>query len=147
MPRALVDTSVLFAAAYQRDAHHEAALPILQGFDDGTLPEPVVIDHVLAETLNGLTARVGHEAAVEYLERLEANSRFHLATPRAEAVAMAKGVFRETPALSYVDAWVVTQLRRADLEYLYAFDADFDRIDGLTRLLTATNPYDPEQGS
>ncbi len=41
MPRALVDTSVLFAAVYQRDSAHADALPILRGTDDGSLPEAV----------------------------------------------------------------------------------------------------------
>ncbi len=30
-----------------------------------------------------------------------------------------------------------------DIDYLYAFDDDFDRIDDITRLETATNPSDP----
>lgn len=53
MPRALLDTSVLFGAAYRRDSRHADALPILRGVDSGTLPEAVVLDYVLAETLNG----------------------------------------------------------------------------------------------
>jgi len=36
MPRALVDTSVLFAAAYRRDAAHDDALPVLEGIDAAT---------------------------------------------------------------------------------------------------------------
>jgi len=45
MPRALVDTTVLFAAAYRRDGAHDDALPILRGIDTGTLPEAVVLDY------------------------------------------------------------------------------------------------------
>ena len=37
MPRALVDTTVLFAAAYRHDGAHDDAFPILHGVDDGTL--------------------------------------------------------------------------------------------------------------
>lgn len=61
MPRPLLDTSVLFAAAYRRDSAHDDALPILRGIDDGSLPEGVVLDYVLAETLNGLTTHAGHD--------------------------------------------------------------------------------------
>ena len=78
MPRALIDTTVLFAAAYQRDSSHDAALPVLQGIDNGTLPEAVILDYVLAETLNGLTTHAGHDAAVDLLDRIEENARFHL---------------------------------------------------------------------
>jgi len=78
MPRALIDTTVLFAAAYTRDSSHDAALPMLRGIDDGTLPEAVVLDYVLAETLNGLTTHAGHDAAVDLLDRIEENARFHI---------------------------------------------------------------------
>lgn len=45
MPRALVDTSVLFAAAYRRDSAHGDALPILKGIDTADLPEAVILDY------------------------------------------------------------------------------------------------------
>lgn len=35
MPRALTDTTVLFAAAYRRDGAQDDALPILRGIDGG----------------------------------------------------------------------------------------------------------------
>jgi predicted nucleic acid-binding protein len=44
MPRALVDTTVLFAAAHRRDNAHENALSILRGIDTTDLPEVVVLD-------------------------------------------------------------------------------------------------------
>jgi len=77
MPRALVDTTVLFAGVYRRDSAHDDALPILRGIDDGSLPEAVVLNYVLAESLNGLTTHAGHEAAVDLLDRIEENARFY----------------------------------------------------------------------
>ncbi|ELY89143.1 PilT protein domain protein [Natrialba hulunbeirensis JCM 10989] len=143
MPHAVVDTSVLFAASYRRDASHEEALPILQGIDDQSLPEAVVLDYVLAETLNGLTTHAGHDAAVDFLDRVEENARFHIDTLRPDERATAKSVFRTDDALSFVDSCLVAYLESNELEYLYAFDDDFDRIDEIARLTTPTNPYDP----
>jgi hypothetical protein len=144
MARALLDTSVLFAAAYRRDETHERARPILTGVDDGRLPEAVVLDYVLAETLNGLTTHAGHEAAVDLLDRIEANTRFHVDSLSADGFSTGKALFRQHAPLSLVDACIVAHLRTAGLEYLYAFDDDFDAADGLTRLTTPTNPYEPE---
>jgi len=90
MPRALIDTTVLFAAAYTRDSSHDAALPMLRGIDDGTLPEAVVLDYVLAETLNGLTTHAGHDAAVDLLDRIEENARFHIDSLNTDAFATGK---------------------------------------------------------
>lgn len=143
MPRALIDTSVLFAAAYERDSSHDAALPVLRGIDDGTLPEIVVIDYVLAETLNGLTTYAGHTAAVDLLDRVEENARFHIDTLTTDAVATGKALFRQHESFSFVDASIVAYLQTEELEYLYAFDSDFDAAENVYRLDTPMNPYDP----
>lgn len=144
MPRALFDTTVLFAAAYSSDNAHDEALPILSGIDNGTLPEAVVLDYVLAETLNGLSTYAGHQAAVDFLNRLEANARFHIDSLTTDAFATAKGFFREYEQLSFVDAAIVSYMQTEGLGYLYAFDDDFDAIADVFRLTTATNPYQPD---
>jgi len=143
MPRALVDTSVLFAAVYKRDQLHDTALPVLRGIDDGTLPEAVVLDSVLAETLNGLTTHAGHDAAVDLLDRIEENTRFHVDSLNVNAFATGKALFRRHEPLSFVDACIVAYIETEDLDYLYAFDDDFDAAADICRLDTPTNPYDP----
>lgn len=144
MPRALVDTTVLFAAAYRRDSTHEDALPIVQGIDTATLPEAVVLDYVLAETLNGLTTHAGHEAASDFLDRIEENTRFHIESLTSDAFATAKGLFRQYEQFSFVDACLVAYMQAEGLGYLYAFDDDFDAAEDVYRLDTPTNPYQPE---
>jgi len=144
MPRALVDTTVLFAAAYRRDTAHDDALPILQGIDAGHLPEAVVLDYVLAETLNGLLTHAGHDAAVDFLDRVEENARYHVRSLTADAFATAKGLFRQYDQFSLVDACLVAYMQTEGTGYLYAFDDDFDAAGDVSRLDTATNPYQPE---
>jgi predicted nucleic acid-binding protein len=144
MPRALLDTSVLFAAAYRRDAAHVEALPILRSVDDGSLPEAVVLEYVLAETLNGLGSHAGHDAAVEFLDRIEENARFHVAALGGDGFALGKSFFRRQRSLSLIDACIVAYLQINDLEYLYAFDDDFDAISGVRRLTTPSNPFELE---
>lgn len=144
MPRALVDTTVLFAATYRRDSAHEDALPILRGIDTADLPEAVILDYVLAETLNGLTTHAGHDAAIDFLDRVEENTRFHLDSLTSDAFATAKALFRQFERFSFVDACIVAYMQVEGLGYLYAFDDDFDAAEDVYRLDTATNPYQPE---
>lgn len=144
MPRALIDTTVLFAAAYRRDSAHEAALPILRGIDTGTLPEAVLLEYVLAETLNGLTTHAGHDSAVDFLDRVEENARFHIDSLSADEFATAKALFRQYERFSFVDASLVAYMQAEGLGYLYAFDDDFDAVPEVYRLDIATNPYQPE---
>ncbi|PSQ28061.1 VapC toxin family PIN domain ribonuclease [Halobacteriales archaeon SW_10_68_16] len=143
MARALIDTTVLFAAAYRRDGNHADALPILQGIDDGSLPDTVVLDYILGETLNGLTTHAGHEAAVDFLDRIEGNTRFHVESLDANTFAAGKSLFRERRRLSFVDACLVVYAQAEEIRYLYALDDDFDGFDDVSRLETTTNPYDP----
>lgn len=145
MTRALFDSSVLFGAVNTRDANHDDALRLLKGVDAGTLPDAVVIEGVLAETLNGIHGRVSHEAAVDFLDRLEANTRFHIERSNTETVASAKALFRARDRLSFVDALIVAHARTASIEYVFSFDDDFDGLDGVTRLDTAENPYEPDE--
>jgi len=144
MQHALVDTSVLFGAAYRRDARHADGLEILQGIDQGALPEGVILEYVLAETLNGLSVHAGHEASVDFLERIETNSRFRVEPVSADAFASAKEQFKRHAGYSFVDALVVAHARTSGVEYLYAFDDDFDRSDSVHRLDVPANPYEPE---
>ncbi len=143
MPRALLDTTVLFAAAYRRDREHGTALPILQGIDEGSLSEAVVLDHVLAETLNGLLTHAGHNAAVDLLDRIEENPRFHVESLNSDAFAMGKELFRRHEPFSFVDACIVSYMYTEGLAYLYSFDDDFDAAEDVYRLDTVTNPYEP----
>ncbi len=143
MPRALVDTTVLFAATYQRDSAHATGLPILKGIDDGALPEAVLLEYVLAETLNGLTTHAGHDAAVDVLDRIEENTRFHIESLTTDEFATAKALFRQYERLSFVDSCIVAYMDGEGLDYLYAFDDDFDAAEEIVRLDTATNPYQP----
>jgi hypothetical protein len=144
MPRALVDTTVLFAAAYRHDGAHDDALPILRGIDTADLPEAVVLDYVLAETLNGLTTHAGHDAATDFLDRIEENTRFHIDSLTGDAFATAKALFRQYEQFSFVDACIVAYMQTEGLGSLYAFDDDFDAAEDVYRLDTAANPYQPE---
>lgn len=144
MATAVLDTTVLYAAADASDARHEDALPILRGVDAGTLPIGAVVDFVLAETLNGIVRNVSHDSAVDYLDRIETNDRFDLVRPNAEAFSRGKATFRRYDRLSLVDGLVVGHMRERGIEFLYSFDAGFDGVESVTRLSTASNPYSPE---
>jgi predicted nucleic acid-binding protein len=142
MPEAVVDTTVLFAAAYPRDTRHEEGFELLRAFDGGNLPEAVVIDYVLAETLNGLNERAGSELATDFLTRLEESGMFHVRNTTTGLFADAKAVFRRYEKLSFVDAVIIAYMRDTDLDYLYSFDEGFD-VAEVHRLDEAVNPFEP----
>lgn len=144
MATAVLDTTVLYAAADASDARHDDAVPILRGVDEGSLPEGTVVDYVLGETLNGVVRNLSHEAAVDYLDRIEANDRFETPRLTADAFATGKATFRRHRRLSLVDGLIVGYMRDRGIEHLYSFDSGFDGVDGVIRLSTPSNPFAPD---
>jgi len=141
MTRALVDTTVLYAAANSRASRHETALAIVRGADRGDLPSLIVSDPILIETMNGLTRDVGADVAVDVLDRLHDGSQFEVRREPITVWDTALDVFERIDRLSLADAVLVTSARHHGIEYCYSFDDDFDGFDSFTRLVTPDNPF------
>jgi hypothetical protein len=142
MALALLDTNVLFASASARDEYHDRSRKIVRGIDHGDLPEAVITNYVVAETLNLARERLGPDVANDLLERLLEGSHFRITHATQSDFNVGTELFRQHSALSFVDATVAAYMRREGVEFLYSFDGDFDAVEGLTRLATAENPYD-----
>lgn len=138
---ALVDTNVLYGAFQRRDQFHDEALPIVKGADSHALPTCVVLDFVLAETMNALTQELAHEETTKALSMLRESSGFEIRRTTNEVWNSGLGVYERYAHLSLVDAVLTAYAREANTPYLYSFDDGFDSVEGITRLKTATNPY------
>jgi len=141
MAVALIDTNVLFASASARDAYHDRASEIVRGIDHGELPDGIVTNYVVAETLNVATTKLGSDAATQLLDRLIAGARFELTHVAQADFNAAQPIFRQYDQLSFVDSILVAYMQRVGIEYIYSFDDDFDAVSDITRLATATNPF------
>jgi len=142
MAVALLDTNVLFASASARDEYHDRGREIIGGIDHGDLPEAIVTNYVVAETLNLTGEKLGPDVANGILDRLVEGTHFELThAPKADFNA-AQAIFRRYSERSFVDSTLAAYMHRADVEYLYSFDDDFDGVEGVTRLETADNPFD-----
>jgi len=129
VPRALADTTVLYAAGNRQSNRHETGLSILRGIDRGSLPAVGIPDPILVETMNGLTRDVGHDEAVDVLQRLERGSYFAIRRESRSVWDTGLDLFEAISRLSLADALLVAAMRT-------------DGIDGVTRLATASNPYE-----
>ena len=138
--RTLIDTSVLFAAASARDRYHDRASAIVSGIDDGGLPEALVPDYVVAETMNLTRERLGAEVATDLLDRLTDGTHFEVVHTAQADFTAAKALFRTYSGLSFVDATLAAYADRRAIEFCYSFVDDLDAVPALTRLDTATDP-------
>jgi predicted nucleic acid-binding protein len=141
MTRAVVDTTVLYAAANRRASRHETAFAIVRGADEGELPALLVPDPTLVETMNGLARDVGHETATDFLSRLQQSALFDIRREPASIWQTGLDLFRRVDRLSLADAILVASARHTETSFVYSFDDDFDGLDGVSRLATADDPF------
>lgn len=138
---ALVDTNVLYGALQKRDQFHEQGLAIVMAADARDLPVCIVLDFMLAETMNALTQKLAHEETTEALSMVRESAGFEIRRTTNEIWATGLGVYEAYAHLSLVDAILVAYARESDSSYIYSFDDGFDSVDGVRRLNTSTNPY------
>jgi uncharacterized protein len=117
------DTSFWVALQFRRDRHHGDAQTIWEA-DTG----PVLsTNHVLGETWTFLRRRLGHAAAVEFLNRSERSLRLTLvhADEPLEAEAWRWLRRHNEREYSFVDATSFAAMRRFRIREALAFDGDF----------------------
>ncbi|GAA0477931.1 PIN domain-containing protein [Halococcus dombrowskii] len=134
---ALVDTNVLYGALQKRDQFHEEGLAIVTAADAHDLPVCIVLDFVLAETMNALTQELAHEETTEALSMVRESAGFEIRRTTNEVWATGLGVYEAHAHLSLVDAMLVAYARETDSSYIYSFDDGFDSVDGVRRLNTS----------
>jgi predicted nucleic acid-binding protein len=133
---------VLIAARPSRDQDHDRARRIANAFDAGDLPTGIVLSDVLEEILDYLQARSTPAVAVETLDAVIESRGFELVyTPKADFVA-GRSLFRTHDRLSLTDGVIAASMDRRGIEYLHSFDDGFDSVGGVTRLVTAANPFE-----
>jgi uncharacterized protein len=127
-----VDSSFWVALRLARDAHHEEARVLLTRYADASL---VTSNHVHGETWTFLRRRVGHAAAVEFLDAVARSPRLQLvfANEVVEAAALKWLRRRDEREYSYVDATSFALMRSLRIREALAFDGDFQAA-GFTEL-------------
>jgi len=88
-----VDTSGWFAAASRRDHDHPA---VKQYLKENT-PLLVTTDYVVDETATLLLSRLGHIAAVRFLDSIQASPRIELIYLKRQTIEGAMNLFRKCP--------------------------------------------------
>ncbi len=84
--------------------------------------------------MNFLLRKGGYDAAKETLDIFENHERIEIINIDEIAFARASLIFKDYPGLSITDASIVAVMEELEIEQLYSFDKDFDRISWIERL-------------
>ncbi|USZ67122.1 PIN domain-containing protein [Halorussus salilacus] len=143
MGEVLIDANVVYGFRMPRDQWHDSATRIVRSMDDGELPRGRVTNATLSEILSPIQKRVGHDPAVATLEFLERSAGFRVRYLAQSDFVRGRELFRQSVGVELSDAMTVAHMRRTSIEYIYSFDDDFDRFEGITRLSAPVNPFRP----
>lgn len=141
MTQALVDATVLIAAFDSDDEDHETGLEIVEAIDHGRLPTGLMTSEAVLETLHFVEERMGHDRAVDILDRLVRGAHFELPDNPEKNYGIGRSLFRNYRGLNFGDSMQAAFMQSRDVEYRYSFDDDFDSVVDVTRLDRAMNPY------
>lgn len=147
MQAVCINANVFLAARNTNAKRHDIAAAIFSGIDTGELPRARLVNYVVPEILHPLQKRIGKAAASETLDRLQSSRGFEFVYVSNRVHVRGEQLFRtyeDSSEPEWVDSLLAVYMQREDIEYIYSFDDDFDVFDGVTRLTTATNPFDPE---
>jgi predicted nucleic acid-binding protein len=119
-----VDTSYWVALRNRRDARHEEARNLARTHQRTLL---VTTNHVRGETWTHLRRRVGHRAAVSFLDSVDRSPRLRvvLVSPELEDDADRWLRRRDEREYSFVDATSFAMMRSLRITQALAFDGDF----------------------
>jgi predicted nucleic acid-binding protein len=126
---------VWIGAKLRNDQWHQQAIKIIKKFIDKNIEKVYVTDYIVLETVNFLLRKGGHNIAMETLDIFENHERIEIINIDEITFARASAIFKDYPGLSITDASTVSVMEELEIEQLYSFDSDFDRIDWITRLV------------
>lgn len=142
MQAALLDSNVIiYARNSDSGERHERSLEIVKRIDRGELPTAHVTDYVVAETLNLMHSRDAHRLGEETYDLLYDSAGFEIRHTAKSDFTEGVRLYRRHEKLSFVDCILAAYMDRVGLEYIYTMDGEFDRLDWVTRLSTADNPF------
>ena len=118
-----VDTSFWVALHYPRDVHFSEASELWR-YDQGPL---FTTNHVVGETWTFLRRRLGHGAAIRFVDLVERSNRATVERVDEETEREAWAWLRrhDERVYSFVDATSFAMMRKLRLSEALAFDGDF----------------------
>ena len=128
----VLDSSFLVAYHNSRDAHHAAAVAVMERIVDGEFGPALLPEYVFLEVVTVLLARRGIDSASHVAASL-LQAREVEFVPCSDFFLDTFETFRSQRAggLSFTDAAIVTLARRRGARHVATFDRDFRDIGGV----------------
>lgn len=128
----VLDSSFLIAYYNERDAHHNAAVPLMQRFFDGEWGQGLIIEYVFVEVVTVLLARRSIEIAASVGRLLLTAKELEFVPCSAEFLeTWAQFSTQNKSRFSFADVAQLVQCTKRGGVPLLTFDEEFRIVPGL----------------
>jgi len=124
-----VDSSYFIAAAHEKDHWHRRAVELVGELSD----EKLVSELVVEESVTAVGAIGGGKAGVNLYEYIVGNCGI-VFSDRELLESAIQVYLKYDGTLSVADAVSVEAMRRRGIKKIVSFDADFDKVTGISRI-------------
>jgi len=131
----LVDTAVLIAAYFPREAHHRDAKEIITALQTQRIRGAFITDYILDEIVTFVRRRAGVEASNRVLDNLLASANLELLKVNKTHLEAGIALFKRYDRLSFTDAITVAVMKDQGIDLIYSFDSGFDSVPGIVRIV------------
>jgi predicted nucleic acid-binding protein len=124
METVILDTGILFASAYAKDANHELVRSTLLSIR----ASPIIVAPALVELFYLSASRVGYPQAAVIFERLQ--GQYQIEALRAEDILRMAEIMRQysSSRFDYTDTANMAIAERLGISTIYTFDSDYYRF-------------------
>lgn len=123
----IADSSGIISLAVRTDSNHQKAHEVIDNFPTDNLII-IVPSEVLAETLNILGKKIGHQEAVQAVEIMSHSSSFFIVPASDTARNKSIMLFGSIPSsVSYTDCLVMMMADEYKTKSIFGFDTAFQK--------------------
>ena len=127
----MVDSNYFIALLNKKERHHKRACELYEKiFSQKVRIVPLLF---LSEAVASVNDKLGGQMAMDLFDALENDFKIYYPTESDIAESM-RYVLRYDGELSLADSLAVYLMKKYDMTYIYSFDSDFDKIEGIVRV-------------
>ena len=130
--QAIVDSGIWIASRAE-DSESKKAINILEKFSNSQIGEIYITNYILMESVNFLLRKKHFNIALEVYNYLTKTDRIKLIHVDEITSIRIKELFEKYKTLSIADCSIIALAENYNIETIFSFDSDFDKVKNLIR--------------
>ena len=131
---AVFDSLIWIGAKWEEDQYKKHAMKIIESFLQEDIKKIFITDYILVETINFLLRKAGFRFAHDVSNSIINSARIEIVYVDELMLDDIKKLFVKYKDLSITDCSIIALMLEKGIQYLFSFDAGFDKVKEIIRL-------------